>query len=110
LPVLEAMTPAALAGPARKTPARMAFIYVPNGIHMPDWTPAAEGEAFTLPPILEPLRPFQKDVLVFSGLTLDKARAHGDGAGDHARAMSSFLTGRQPKKTHSADLRAGVSV
>jgi hypothetical protein len=111
LPLLDAMTPmAALAGPARKSPTRMAFVYVPNGIHMPDWTPVAEGSSFVLPATLEPLRPVQNDLLVLSGLTLDKARAHGDGPGDHARAMSTFLTGRQPKKTHGADLRVGVSV
>ena len=34
----------------------------------------------------------------------------GDGGGDHARAMASFLTGRHPRKTDGADLRAGVSV
>ena len=39
---------------------------------------------------------------------LDKARANGDGGGDHARAMAAFLTGRQPRKTHGADIRAGV--
>jgi hypothetical protein len=42
-------------------------------------------------------------------MTLDKARANGDGPGDHARAMSVFLTGRQPRKTHGADIRVGVS-
>ena len=36
---------------------------------------------------------------VLTGLTLDKARANGDGRGDHARAMAAFLTGRQPRKT-----------
>src|SRR5262245_47539892 len=111
LPLLESMTPlSALAEPAKKSPTRTAFIYVPNGIHMPDWTPTSEGSSFVLPAILEPLRPVQKDLLVLSGLTLDKARGHGDGPGDHARAMSTFLTGRQPKKTHGADLRVGVSV
>jgi uncharacterized protein DUF1552 len=35
---------------------------------------------------------------------------HGDGGGDHARAMASFLTGRHPHKTGGTDLRAGVSV
>ena len=48
LPMLDAMVPA-FAAPARaagKTPCRMAFAYVPNGIIMKDWTPAAEGTAF----------------------------------------------------------------
>ena len=30
--------------------------------------------------------------------------------GDHARAMAAFLTGRQPRKTNGADIRAGISV
>ncbi len=50
------------------------------------------------------------DLIVLSGLTLDQARAHGDGGGDHARAMASFLTCRHPRKTEGTDLRAGISV
>jgi Protein of unknown function (DUF1552) len=112
LPWLEAMRPAAgLAGPAAgKFPLRLAFLYVPNGVHMPDWTPATVGAGFQLPTILQPLQAVKDDLLVLSGLTLDKARAHGDGGGDHARAMAAFLTGRHPRKTNGADLRAGISV
>lgn len=91
-------------------PRRMAFLYVPNGIDMANWTPAAEGALTALPPTLKPLAPFQKELLVLSGLTLDKARPNGDGPGDHARAMAAFLTGRQPRKTHGADIRVGVSI
>jgi hypothetical protein len=112
LPLLEAMTPKPLraASPSAKFPTRLAYLYVPNGVHMPDWTPSLAGEGFELPPILEPLRPVRDDVLVLSGLALDPARAHGDGGGDHARAMASFLTGAHPRKTGGADLRAGISV
>ncbi len=112
LPLLESMTPAiSLAAEAASTPPkRMAFVYVPNGIHMPDWTPRTVGSGFTLPKTLEPLKPFRDDMLVLSGLTLDKARSNGDGGGDHARAMAAFLTGQQPRKTHGADIQAGVSV
>ncbi len=109
LPFLEAMLPARAAVAARP-PLRMAFFYVPNGVHMPAWRPKEEGAGFTLPFALEPLAPVKDDLLVLTGLTLDKARAHGDGPGDHARAMSAFLTGRQPRKTHGADIRVGVSV
>jgi hypothetical protein len=49
-------------------------------------------------------------LLVISGLAQTKARANGDGGGDHARALSSFLTGVQVRKTHGADIRAGNSV
>src|SRR5260370_42676765 len=112
LPLLEAMLPETVLGAAAaaKAPLRMAFLYVPNGKHMPDFTPAAEGKDFELPRTLTPLAPFKDELLVLSGLTCDKARPNGDGAGDHARAMSSFLTGRQARKTAGADIRIGVSV
>ncbi len=111
LPWLESLLPAAaLAGSAaRAAPRRLAFIYLPNGIHMPAWTPSQEGQLTTLPSTLEPLEPFRQQLLVLSGLTLDKARPHGDGPGDHARAMAAFLTGSQPRKTHGADIHVGIS-
>jgi len=113
LPWLEAMGPlTALAGaPAtRPYPNRMAFLYVPNGKHMPDWTPAVEGAGYELPYTLQPLAELKGDLLVLTGLTADKARPHGDGGGDHARALSAFLTGCQPRKTDGTDIRAGISV
>lgn len=115
LPWLEAMTPRSLLGgtgvsPVGGAPRRMAFLYVPNGIDMANWTPAAEGALTKLPPTLQPLAPFQNDLLLLSGLTLDKARPNGDGPGDHARAMAAFLTGSQPRKTHGADIHVGISV
>ena len=54
--------------------------------------------------------PFQNRLNVITGLAADKARPHGDGGGDHARSLAAFLTGCQAKKTHGADIRAGVSV
>ncbi|HZL37691.1 MAG TPA: DUF1552 domain-containing protein [Tepidisphaeraceae bacterium] len=114
LPWLEAMGPLTnwtLGGEtARPAPNRMAFMYVPNGVNMADWKPASEGTGFELPAILKPLEGVRDDILVLSGLTADKARPHGDGGGDHARAMSAFLTGAQPRKTDGADIRAGISV
>jgi hypothetical protein len=113
LPWLEAMGPVGslVAGTAGKAPPkRMVFIYIPNGVHMQDWTPPGTGGALMLPPTLKPLDPFKNELTVLSGLALDKARPHGDGPGDHARAMSAFLTGRQARKTHGADIRVGVSV
>lgn len=93
----------------RPAPNRMAFLYVPNGINMADWTPQAEGPTFDLPPTLQPLASVKDRLLVLSGLTADKARPHGDGGGDHARALAAFLTGAQPRKTDGTDIRAGIS-
>jgi hypothetical protein len=92
-----------------RTPNRMAVVYVPNGKNMAMWTPTADGTDFTLPKTLEPLQSVKEYLNVMTGLTVDKARPHGDGGGDHARAMSAFLTGAQPRKTDGNDIRAGVS-
>jgi hypothetical protein len=108
LPFLDAMRPAFAAGRA-EPPRRLAFLYVPNGKNMADWTPKAEGADFELPAILQPLADFRDDLLVLTGLTADKARPHGDGGGDHARALGAWLTGAQPKKTDGTDIRAGLS-
>ena len=113
LPWLEAMgqlTAYAAETPGRKAPNRLAFLYVPNGKDMPNWTPHTEGRLTDLPPILAALGPVKDDLLVLSGLAADKARAYGDGGGDHARAMAAFLTGAHPRKTDGADIRAGTSV
>lgn len=91
-------------------PVRMAFIFVPNGVHMPDWRPPTEGYGFRMPYILEPLSKVRDDLIVFSGLTHNRGRANDDGAGDHARSASVFLTGAQPRKTSGANIRSGVSV
>ncbi len=115
LPWLEAMGPLSAWADEpttadRTTPNRMAFIYVPNGKNMVDWTPQQEGAEFDLPSLLEPLAPVKNKLMVLSGLTADKARANGDGGGDHARALAAFLTGAQPRKTDGTDIRAGISV
>jgi hypothetical protein len=111
LPVLDAMTPA-FAAPARSAqkPLRLAFTYVPNGITMADWTPAAEGAGYELTRVLKPLAPFRGDMTVLSGLAQRNGNALGDGPGDHARAAASYLTGVHPRKTAGADIQNGISV
>src|SRR5688572_6824777 len=110
LPWLDAMSPLRAASPAPARPLRMAFMYVPNGVNMEDWTPATTGTDFTLPKILEPLAPVRSDLQIISGLAHRTAYPNGDGPGDHARASASFLTGVQARKTTAMDVRAGVSV
>jgi hypothetical protein len=110
LPALDAMTPALAAPAARRAPLRLAFTYVPNGVTLPDWTPAGTGRGFELPRILAPLAPHRDDVLVLTGLAHKNAYALGDGPGDHARAAAAYLTGVHPRKTAGADIQNGVSV
>ena len=62
--------------PARaRAPTRMAFLYVPNGVHMADWTPEGRGRR------LRRCRrsssrsaPFKDDLLVLTGLTQRQGR------------------------------------
>ncbi len=112
LPMMNAMAPVQAFGATAATelPKRMAFLFVPNGVNLSHWTPKQEGFGYDLPSILEPLRNVRYDVSVLTGLTHDKGRANGDGAGDHARSASVFLTGAQPRKTSSGKIRSGVSV
>ena len=110
LPWLELMTKASAFSSAPAGPLRMAFFYVPNGVHMQDWTPKAEGPLGDLPDILKPLAGLKDDLLVLSGLAQNNGEALGDGPGDHARALATFLTGVHPKKTDGADIKVGMSV
>ena len=118
LPWMDAMASAAapLAASARRRPVqappiRLAFFYVPNGMHMADWKPQGPGDhEFEMQSIMEPITGFREKMNVFSGLSLRGAEALGDGGGDHARAVAAYLTGAHPRKTNGADIRNGISV
>ena len=108
LPFLDSMTPA-LAAPT-KSPVRLAFLYVPNGIMMRDWNPATEyeGKFQEFPRALKPLEDYREDMLQLGNLTHNSGRALLDGAGDHGRCSGSYLTGIQVKKT-TIDIKASIS-
>ena len=111
LPFLEAMIPPGRAGAGvAAPPRRFLAYYVPNGMHMPAFTPAEVGEDYTLTQILEPLAPIRHKALVLSGLDMIPATDQGDGGGDHGRGTGAFLTATHVKKTEGADIQAGVSM
>lgn len=96
---------------AAAPPLRMACVFMPNGVNYDAWVPVVkEGGAFELSKSLEPLAEVREHLNILTGLTLNKARANGDGPGDHARSSASFLTGHQARKTAGNDIRTGVSV
>src|SRR5579862_5621458 len=109
LPFFDAMAPA-LASSAipGKTPIRMAFFYVPNGMIMDAWNPGYEGKFQELPRSLKPLEPFKDDFIQLGNLTHNTGRALLDGAGDHGRCCGSYLTGVQVKKS-LVEIKNGVS-
>ena len=110
LPLLDAMVPVRAAPGPIASRKRLCLVFLPNGAHMPEWTPEGEGAQWKARTILEPLEPLRSELLVLSGFGLSGAAAHGDGPGDHARAAAAFLTTAHPRKTAGSDLRAGVSV
>jgi hypothetical protein len=112
-PVARAATaPAAgaLATTATGAPLRMAFVYFPNGAHQDHWWPTGEGTGFKLADTMQPLEPLRRSFQVIGGLDHKNATAGNDGAGDHARANATFLTGARARKTDSTDIEVGISV
>ena len=107
LPLLDSMIPAMAS--TSKSPIRLGFVYVPNGIIPKAWLPTSEGTAFDFMPTMKPLEPFREKLLVVSNLAQINGRALGDGAGDHARAGATWLTGVHPKKTQGMDIHVGIS-
>jgi hypothetical protein len=110
LPFLESVGARALAAAPAKSPLRAAWLYIPNGVNVQQWFPTGEGAGYELSPTLKQIERHRQNFMVVSGLAQDKARSHGNGGGDHARATSTFLTGCMPKKTAGADIQLGVSV
>lgn len=107
LPLLESLLPRA-ARAQDPSPVRFLAFYVPNGMHMADWTPSAAGENYTLPAILAPLANVKSKFSVLTGL--NSAPGESDGPGDHASGTGSFLTATHVFKTEGADIQNGISV
>ena len=103
-------SPASLAATASGAPLRMAYIYFPNGAIQDNWWPQGEGKDFSFSKTMTPLESLKHRVQVLGGLDHVHATAGPDGAGDHARANGTFLTGVRVKKTAGADIHAGVSI
>jgi hypothetical protein len=123
LPILASLRPtsrfASLALPMGRmgttstgAPLRTAFVYVPNGAIPAAWWPSGEGRDFKLSRTLQPLEPIKGLIQVLGGLdheTADTGPDGVDGAGDHARANGTFLTGVRLKKS-ATDIHTGISV
>src|SRR5437773_2462442 len=120
LPAFESIGPlSALAAGAGATklgttpsgaPLRMAFVYFPNGAIQPNWWPKGEGKEFELARTMEPLEKVKQQLQILGGMDHVNATPGPDGAGDHARASGTFLTGVRVKKTAGADSQAGICI
>ena len=88
-------------------PLRMAFMSIPNGVQQDHWFPSGE---FQLNETMKPLESLKSHLQVIGGLDHINATPGPDGAGDHARASATFLTGMRARKTAGSDIRCGISV
>ncbi|MES2465534.1 MAG: DUF1552 domain-containing protein [Armatimonadota bacterium] len=109
LPFLEALEPrsarASVGGGAggRKRPIRFAALYMPNGVNVAEYTPAARGTDWELSPTLAPLANVKSHLLVL-GEMMNKSSIQGDG---HYVKVAPFLTGTAITKTTGGELRVG---
>ena len=115
LPSLETFLPAkasaaGVATTATGAPQRLAVIYFPNGAIHKHWWPTGNGADFKFGQTLAPLESLRHRIQVMGGLDHRNAEAGNDGAGDHARANGTFLTGVRVKKTAGSDIYAGTSI
>ncbi len=102
LPFLDAMVPA-FSQVRSNAVHRFQTFYVPNGMAMPYWTPKGVGSDFELSPILEPLAPYRRQVLVLSGMKTTWNYIH-------AGASGSFLTGTTRGGRNEIEIIADVSM
>jgi len=91
-------------------PLRSAYLYIPNGVNLPKWTPKGRGYDYRLSESLQPIAGHRMDFQILSGLGQRNTTPGDDGGGNHARAMATFLTGVRPRKTAGADIQLGTSI
>ena len=103
LPLLDAMTCESSATEKDMRPARMLFVYVPNGVNIAKWVPTTSGENYELSPTLKVLERHRNEFSVISGL------GHPNSKGGHSGA-DTFLTGADLAGTPGFDYRNSISV
>ena len=110
LPLLDAMVPACAMAAAANPLSRIGFFYVPNGMFLPNFHPAATGSNFELTPVLKPLEPFREQLTVLSGLSNLGVISPNEGGGVHTRAHAGWLNGVLAKRTEGSDITAGKTI
>lgn len=101
---------ARLAETVTGAPLRTVFTYFPNGAIPDAWWPGQRGTDFELSRTLQPLQKLKQHVQILGGLDHVNATPGDDGAGDHARANATFLTGMRARKTDSQYIHVGESI
>lgn len=87
----------------------MAYLYIPNGVNLEHWRPKGSSAAYKLGKTFEPMEPLREHFQIFTGFEQNNAKSNGDGPGDHARGVATFLTSAQARKTSGSDIKLGIS-
>ena len=103
LPFMESLVPSVLRSPA-ESPKRAAFLFMPNGVHPDKWTPATQGPAYELTPLLNPLGGLKDQVTVLTNLMNKNSDTREDG---HYTKTANFLTSMRIQKTTGNDIHSG---
>ncbi|MCW1922351.1 DUF1552 domain-containing protein [Luteolibacter arcticus] len=118
LPALEGFRPLmaaetagrALATTASGAPLRTAFLYIPNGVNLAHWRPNGTTAGYKMGETFKPMEALREHFQIYTGFEQQFAAANGDGPGDHARGVATFLTSRQARKTAGSDINLGISI
>lgn len=118
LPALECFRPLmaaetagrALATTASGAPLRMAYLYIPNGVNVERWRPKGTTSSYKMGPTFAPMEALREDFQIYTGFEQKAAAADGDGPGDHARGVATFLTSTRARKTAGSDIDLGISI
>jgi Protein of unknown function (DUF1552) len=93
LPLLEAMMPRTVVAQTAVLPKRFGVFFSPCGTIPENWQCTANGSNFTLSPILQPLAPYQSDLVVIRGVNMESTQAkYGPIANVHDQGMTHMLT------------------
>ena len=109
-PLLAAAETRAIATTASGAPLRMAYLYIPNGVNVDLWRPKGTTGSYKMGPTFKSMEQHREDFQIFTGFEQQNAASGGDGPGDHARGVATFLTSSRARKTAGSDIHLGVSV
>ncbi len=108
-PLLAAGAEKAIATTASGAPLRMAYIYIPNGVNMDLWRPKGTTASYKMGETFKSMEALRENFQIFTGFEQKNAAAGGDGPGDHARGVATFLTSARARKTAGSDIHLGIS-
>jgi hypothetical protein len=93
LPLLNAMMPRTVAAQTAVLPKRFGVFFSPCGTIPENWKSTGTETNFTLSPILQPLTPYQSDIVVIRGVNMESTQAkYGPIANVHDQGMTHMLT------------------